>query len=514
MCLKSVPRKHALTAAPSRRGMDEPDAAPQRNGSAAGARMHGLFTDADTGRLTVALTLSDSCLTVQRIDCASPPEHLDLRVCLGSRAHRGEAQGAQLCVYFYPYRRRWMASAPVRQRDERRFRLGTEESDEDASLREAQRWARAINTARRPEHTHGVLFSEVRRPCGVMVLVNPQSGRGQAMALYNSHVQRMLTEADIPHTLFITERQNHARDLVRSADLTQWDALLILSGDGLLFEVVNGLMERQDWEKAIQTPLGILPGGSGNALAASVHHYTRASPVWGEDLLTSCGFLLCKGLVSNLDLVSIRLSSGARVFSFLSLAWGFVADVDIESEQFRQIGALRFMLGTLLRLASLRVYQGKLAFLPAESKSGPDSASSPPADSRLPDHLLAPLEQPVPRDWTLVEEREFVLVLAMFQSHLSEDLLAAPDARADDGLIHLFYVTAGISRATLLRLFRAMQSGTHLDCGCTHLVYRRVRALRLEPLSAAGVMTVDGERVEHGPVQAQVHRGVARLISA
>ncbi|XP_043090969.1 sphingosine kinase 1 isoform X3 [Puntigrus tetrazona] len=360
----------------------------------------------------------------------------------------------------------------------------------------------------------GVLFSEIRRPRGVMVLVNPQSGRGQAVALYNGHIQRMLTEADIPHELFITERQNHARDLVRSADLTQWDALVILSGDGLLFEVVNGLMDRQDWERAIQTPLGILPGGSGNALAASVHHYTRAPPVCGEDLLTSCGFLLCKGVVSKLDLISIHLSSGARLFSFLSLAWGFVADVDIESEQFRQIGALRFILGTLLRLASLRVYQGKLAFLPAENECGSDPGSFSPADSRLPDHLLAPLEQPVPQDWTLVEEREFVLVLAMFQSHLSEDLLAAPAARADDGLIHLFYVTEGISRTMLLRLFRAMQSGTHLDCGCAHLVYRRVRALRLEPLSAAGIVTVDGERVEYGPVQAQVHRGAARLISA
>ncbi|XP_043090968.1 sphingosine kinase 1 isoform X2 [Puntigrus tetrazona] len=498
--------------------MEEPDATRQRNGPAAGARMHGLFTDADTGRLAVALTLSDSRLTVQRTGCASPPEHLDLRDCLGSRAHRGEREerGARLCVYLYAHRRRWMASGPARQRDERRFRLalGTDEGDEDASLREAERWARAINTARRPERKHGVLFSEIRRPRGVMVLVNPQSGRGQAVALYNGHIQRMLTEADIPHELFITERQNHARDLVRSADLTQWDALVILSGDGLLFEVVNGLMDRQDWERAIQTPLGILPGGSGNALAASVHHYTRAPPVCGEDLLTSCGFLLCKGVVSKLDLISIHLSSGARLFSFLSLAWGFVADVDIESEQFRQIGALRFILGTLLRLASLRVYQGKLAFLPAENECGSDPGSFSPADSRLPDHLLAPLEQPVPQDWTLVEEREFVLVLAMFQSHLSEDLLAAPAARADDGLIHLFYVTEGISRTMLLRLFRAMQSGTHLDCGCAHLVYRRVRALRLEPLSAAGIVTVDGERVEYGPVQAQVHRGAARLISA
>ncbi|XP_073681357.1 sphingosine kinase 1 [Garra rufa] len=502
--------------------MDEPDAAHQRNGPAAGARMHGLFTDADTGSLTYSLTLSDSCLTVQRTSSPSSSEHLDLRDCLGSRAHRGECedQDAYLCVYFYPNRRRWMAWGPVRQRDERRFRLAlsTDENDEDANLREAERWARAIRhntgTARRPEHAHDVLFSEVRRPCGVMVLVNPQSGRGQAMALYNGHVQRMLTEADISHTLFITERRNHARDLVKNADLTQWDALVILSGDGLLFEVVNGLMERPDWEKAIQTPLGILPGGSGNALAASVHHYTGASQVWGEDLLTSCGFVLCKGLISKLDLISIRLSSGARIFSFLSLAWGFVADVDIESEQYRQIGALRFFVSTLVRIASLRIYQGKLAFLPAENDCESDTACFSTTDSQLPDHLLVPLEQPVPQDWTLVEEQEFVLVLAMFQCHLGEDLLAAPDARTDDGIIHLFYLTAGISRTMLLRLFRAMQSGTHMDCGCTNVVYRRVRAFRLEPLSEAGVITVDGERVDYGPIQAQVHRGVARLISA
>lgn len=40
-------------------------------------------------------------------------------------------------------------------------------------------------------------------------------------------------------------------------------------------QVINGLMDREDWEQAIRTPLGILPGGSGNALAASVHHYSQ-----------------------------------------------------------------------------------------------------------------------------------------------------------------------------------------------------------------------------------------------
>lgn len=32
-------------------------------------------------------------------------------------------------------------------------------------------------------------------------------------------------------------------------------------------------MERPDWEQAIKTPVGILPCGSGNALAGSINHY-------------------------------------------------------------------------------------------------------------------------------------------------------------------------------------------------------------------------------------------------
>ncbi|CAB1344908.1 unnamed protein product, partial [Coregonus sp. 'balchen'] len=400
-----------------------------------------------------------------------------------------------------------------------------------------------------------------------MLLVNPHSGKGQALSLFTGHVQ---------------QRQNHARELVREADLSQWEAIVIMSGDGLLFEVVNGLMEREDWEEAIQTPLGILPGGSGNALAASIHHYSGAQPVSSEELLVSCGFLLCKGLVSRMDLASVHLgsspSSPTRLFSFLSLAWGFVADVDVESEKYRHVGAARFTMGTLVRLASLRVYKGRLAYLPVDKVDGAEEDGQSPvsleemtsvspqrqppssafcsstllcrpskdspcqnaayhtfhnscysnkafkvkkrepmsANATLtgpPDSLLVPLDQPVPSDWVVVPEEDFVLMLAMYQSHLAENLYAAPDSTLDDGLIHLIYVRAGISRTALLRLFLAMEKGTHLANNCPHLVYARVRALRLEPYSPKGVITVDGEVVEYGPVQAQVHGGMARLIT-
>ncbi|XP_007252205.3 sphingosine kinase 1 [Astyanax mexicanus] len=535
---------------------------PVRNGASRPVQMYGEFMGKG---VRYAVSLSERELTVRKL-CASgkpAPAVFSLADCLGSRAHRDEEEGASVgasfSAYFYPFRRRrWAGAGAARHRVEQRFRVNSG-GDARANLEEARRWARAIREGsmrNRLSRTGGVC-AEVKSPCRVLLLLNPLSGKGQAHTLFTSHVQQMLQEASIPYTLTITERQNHARELVREADLSQWDALAIMSGDGLLFEVVNGLMERDDWEEAIKTPLGVLPGGSGNAVAASMHHYCGLQPVSGEELLVNCGFMLCKGLVSRLDLTSVCMASSQRLFSFLSLAWGFVADVDIESEKYRHVGAARFTLGTLVRLASLRIYQGKLSYLPAEEPGThpcsiestesltnvPQSISSSldyandlqcqnhplhnscnsnnalkpkrthPSVLGPPDSLLVPLDQPVPAHWTVVNEENFVLVLAAYQSHLAEDLIAAPASRLEDGVIHLIYVTAGISRAALLRLFLAMEKGTHLSTNCPNVVYVKARALRLEPLSPKGTITVDGELVEYGPVQAQVHSSLARLIA-
>nr|XP_046188084.1 sphingosine kinase 1-like [Oncorhynchus gorbuscha] len=563
----------------------ESDPPSHRNGITK-VLQYGEFTTTGNRKVRYAVSLTERDLTIQKITSTPAGRSkvvFNLRDCVGCRAFSAddnEDAGAYFSVYFYPFKRRWMSSGVARQRVEQCFRVALFQ-DSRANLEEAEKWAGTIreSSVRQQHLRNRVLYSEVHRPCSVMLLVNPRSGKGQALSLFTGHVQRMLNEAGVPHTLVITERQNHARELVREADLSQWGALVIMSGDGLLFEVVNGLMEREDWEEAIQTPLGILPGGSGNALAASIHHYSGAQPVSSEELLISCGFLLCKGLVSRMDLASVHLGSSpsnpTRLFSFLSLAWGFVADVDVESEKYRHVGAARFTMGTLVRLASLRVYKGRLAYLPVDEVDGEEDGQSPvslemtsmspqhqPPSSAFcsstllcqplkdspcqntahltfhnsrnsnafkakkrepmsanatltgpPDSLLVPLDQPVPSDWVVVPEEDFVLMLAMYQSHLAKDLYAAPDSTLDDGLIHLIYVRAGISRTALLRLFLAMEKGTHLANTSPHLVYTRVRALRLEPYSSKGVITVDGEVVEYGPVQAQVHGGIARLIT-
>uniref|UniRef100_A0A665VAD6 sphingosine kinase n=1 Tax=Echeneis naucrates TaxID=173247 RepID=A0A665VAD6_ECHNA len=277
------------------RDASEPDPSRSRNGVV--GVLYGEFTDTLNDRVRYSVILTESALTIQRIS-SSPGRTkvvFNLTDCVGCRAHRGPDSadvGAYFTAYFYPFKRRWMSAGVARQRVEQCFRVALVQ-DPDANLQEAERWAHAIRDAsvlqapRRHgltpllelQETDGELtllhITMVRRPCRVMILVNPHSGRGQALHLFTGHMQGMLTEAAVPYTLVITEHQNHAREVVRKADLSQWDALVIMSGDGLLFEVINGLMEREDWREAIQTPLGILPGGSGNALAASVHHYSQ-----------------------------------------------------------------------------------------------------------------------------------------------------------------------------------------------------------------------------------------------
>jgi diacylglycerol kinase family enzyme len=57
---------------------------------------------------------------------------------------------------------------------------------------------------------------------------------------------------------------------------------------------------------------------------------------------------------------------GARLFSFLSLEWAIVADIDLESERLRCLGESRFDVYGALRGLLLRRYRGTFCYLPAD----------------------------------------------------------------------------------------------------------------------------------------------------
>ncbi|XP_060109051.1 sphingosine kinase 1 [Heteronotia binoei] len=506
-------------------------------GSGAEVVLSGVFSLAPAPKVAYELSLTSDAellLRPRHSKPGSPASRLPLADCIGCYAAQSPG-AAHFTLFCYPLCKGWWHSGPARRRVARTFRVwGARDADESRAV--AETWARAVRelSAPRVPKLQGAIYGHLSRPCQVMVLLNPQSGSGQALHLFRTQVQPMLTEANIAFSMFITEKHNHAWELVREENLSRWDALVTMAGDGLLYEVINGLMERPDWATACQKPLCILPAGSGNAIAASLNYYATKSCLFKEELLVSCTYFLCKGLHAPSDLVSLRTASGRRLFSFLSFSWGFVSDVDITSERYRRLGSARFTLGTLQLLTTLHVYKGRLSYLPAEE---PNSASSqgeqsgrsaqyakqtfcngqsvsarPQQGSVLEDSLLVPFDQPVPKEWVVVPEEEFVSIVCIYQSHLGADLILAPSAKLYDDAIHIFYLTAGVSRMAMIKFFMALEKGTHLTLNCPYLHYVPVKAFRLEPSMLKGHMTVDGEVLACEPVQGQIHRRLCRII--
>ncbi len=79
----------------------------------------------------------------------------------------------------------------------------------------------------------------------------------------------MWDEAGITYDVIETEYAGHAKLLARSINLSHYDAFTTISGDGLFWELLNGLFTRPDWSEAIKVPVSVMPGGSGNALAVA-----------------------------------------------------------------------------------------------------------------------------------------------------------------------------------------------------------------------------------------------------
>lgn len=80
-------------------------------------------------------------------------------------------------------------------------------------------------------------------------------------------------------------------------------------------------------------------------------------------LISSLAAVKCKR--APIDLVRVE-TRNQILYSFLSVGWGLISDIDIESESLRAMGAQRFTVWSLARLIGLRTYRGKVSYLPCD----------------------------------------------------------------------------------------------------------------------------------------------------
>jgi len=74
--------------------------------------------------------------------------------------------------------------------------------------------------------------------------------------MYNVH---------ITHSFSVTDHSGHMVELAEKMSL-DYDAIVILSGDGGVHEVINGLAKHAQANKALRIPIAQIPTGSANAV--------------------------------------------------------------------------------------------------------------------------------------------------------------------------------------------------------------------------------------------------------
>ncbi|XP_030380702.1 sphingosine kinase 1 [Scaptodrosophila lebanonensis] len=536
-------------------------------------------------------------------------------------------------LYIYAYLKQ---EKPLRRIQTLRILRFRSNSDYGSNLRTAAIWHRSIREHKMRSSSRS-WDSDGKQ---LLILLNPKSGSGKGRELFQKQVVPLLREAEIQYELHITTHAQHAQELVRTRKdlLERFSGIIVASGDGLFYEVLNGLMERMDWRRACkELPLGIIPCGSGNGLAKSVAHHCN-EPYEPKPILNST--LTCiAGRATPMDVVRVELAQRNKHFvkySFLSVGWGLIADIDIESERLRSIGAQRFTLWAIRRLITLRTYHGKLYYLPISKNAATPTPSNVPAstdrtsddpqddaqcDPDVSGHLAARLSLPVnttefkdladddPPDDTgitlpangedqdedqfvdalsmdrsmyrqhgdswhsafsrrtayysiagqsmrsncsrtpslaqrieaanaqfaelvptgtmpalqlplptdqgwICEEGDFVMVHAAYTTHLASDCFFAPASKLNDGIIYLMVIRAGVSRSQLLNFLLSLNDGSHLpepDDPFIRVV--PVQAFRIVPSGSQGIMTVDGELVDYGAIQAEIFPGMINVMA-
>lgn len=331
-----------------------------------------------------------------------------------------------------------------------------------------------------------------------LVLCSPVSGpRKDAPKVYEKKVRPILEQAAITTEVLITTHAGHGRERMArptsdngDKDITEYDGIVVMGGDGLIWELVNGIMEREDAEDVLRkVKIGPIGCGTSNGLVASLAKHT------GEvnDPMTSI-FMIAKSRTTKIDLAKYQ-TRNSTIFGFLTYAYAMIADIDIESEVIRWIGSLRMDLWGALSVLRMRRYRARLTYLPP--------SKVPNYRSQSVGVMPATVQESIPennQDWVTIED-DFLAFWASQLPHAATRTHQSPNSEIQDGVFKIWVVRGNVSRFRMALILIGLETGAHIDYPQCEFI--DCCAFRLDPIRP-GRSVLDGELIEEGPVQVKV----------
>jgi len=300
----------------------------------------------------------------------------------------------------------------------------------------------------------------VSRNKKMFVIVSPVSGRGKGLRIFEREVRPILESSGIQCDHEVTRFPGDAITMVAEKNFSGYDGIVIVGGDGMIYEVVQGLKKRQMQygdARSMSIPIGIVPSGSGNGMFASLQFKVEesADP-------RSAAVAIARGKVQAINLwqVDAHLGDGTveTMFATLSMEWGLISDLDVESEAFRCCGSFRFTLGGAKCVVLNREYHAKLFYLSLETN-----------------------------EWVEMEGA-FQMIWAMNASHSAVGKCTAPGALVDNGLIEIL-VVRNCGRFALAKGLLGLDDGSHIYEENWNVI--KTKEFKLEP--SDGRIVIDGE---------------------
>ncbi|XP_041056185.1 ceramide kinase-like protein [Carcharodon carcharias] len=298
------------------------------------------------------------------------------------------------------------------------------------------------------KHLKDILRYFPKRPKSLKVIINPYSHKKEAKQVYYEQVAPLFKLADIKTDITITEHEGHALSVLKECDIQEFDGVVCVGGDGTASEVAHGLLLRAqiDAGRDIDSnftpvraplPLGIIPAGSTNVLAFSVHGIKHPG---------TAAMHIIMGNLQEVDVCSF--SSHHRLLQFgFSAMFGFGGRTLALAERHRWMPSnQRKEFAMIKTLTNLKPEDCELSFLPTENAHMADQEGQ-----RNEDEINA-IEQCTDEDkWQTMQGRFLnisIMAIPCLCSMAPRGL--APNTRLDNGSMSLI-VVQNSSRADFIK---------------------------------------------------------------
>lgn len=249
--------------------------------------------------------------------------------------------------------------------------------------------------------------------------------------------------------------------------MNEYDAIVTVSGDGVIHEVINGLLQRTDAREALKkVSLGIIPAGTSNSLCISM-----LGEKLGFDPIHAT-LQVIKGRPLAMDICSVTYQD-ERFFSFLSHSFGSAAYADLGTDHMKWMGDNRTVVGLLQKIflnkkykveASIHIVESDKNVLKENYKASKKAGVWKPIDNSIGPIVdtIPPLSEPVPDHWTSIKD-DISFFLTSKVPLLNRGMLSHPCASPNDGLLDLLLVRSSKNFVNQFNIFKNIDTGKHID---------------------------------------------------